>query len=91
MKAQHTPGPWETSSFTDVVRNVVEWDICEPGGGDMIAEVAVRPEAEANAALIAAAPELLAACLAMRKGWEHNLTEPMAKINAAIAKATGAL
>lgn len=52
-----TPGPWETS-----VNDEGQWDVCAEGGGDMVADLADCPEsAEANARLIAAAPDLLAA------------------------------
>jgi hypothetical protein len=56
----HTPGPWETSVLSDGS----EWGACAAGGGDMIAWVeptADPDEEQANAHLIAAAPELLAA------------------------------
>ena len=52
---KHTLGQWETS----VISEGFEWWIVEPGGGDKIAEVVDGPRAEANAKLIAAAPELL--------------------------------
>lgn len=72
MTVQHTPGPWET------VSGPAKHDlaICEPGGGNIIAEVFVRtgPDSQPNVPdieafqralldrnLIAAAPELLAA------------------------------
>lgn len=52
-----TQGPWETS-----VNAEGHWDVCAEGGGDMIADLSECPEnAEANARLIAAAPDLLAA------------------------------
>jgi len=52
----HTPGPWETS-----VNDEGQWDVCAEGGGDMVADLSDCPEnAEGNARLIAAAPELLA-------------------------------
>jgi len=60
--AQHTPGPWFVQSDDEhVVRS-------HPNGGDWIADAGSgRPhkyeENSANARLIAAAPELLKACL----------------------------
>lgn len=52
-----TQGPWETS-----VNAEGQWDVCAEDGGDMIADLSECPEnAEANARLIAAAPDLLAA------------------------------
>jgi len=44
-------------------------------------------KARDNAKLIKAAPELLEACKAVRDGWEHNLSEAIALVNAAIAQA----
>lgn len=52
----HTPGPWETSS------NGTDWDVCQENAGDMIADLKDCPNAQANARLIAAAPDLLTAC-----------------------------
>jgi len=51
----HTPGPWETS-----VDDSGQWDVCAEGGGDMIADLSGSEHGEADARLIAAAPELLA-------------------------------
>lgn len=61
MKA-HTPGPWETSVIEK--NGVILWDVCETGGGDMIADLSEcgPNNTAANAYLIAAAPELLTAC-----------------------------
>lgn len=53
---KHTPGPWEIS--VDTHGNL---DICMTGAGDMIADLKDCLNAEANASLIAAAPELLEA------------------------------
>ena len=48
-KLTHTPEPWETSVNEDR-----QWDICEAGGGDMIADLAFRGhEGEADAKRIA--------------------------------------
>jgi|WetSurMetagenome_2_1015567.scaffolds.fasta_scaffold366731_2 hypothetical protein len=54
MEAKHTPGPWETSSNAKG-----QWDICGPDAGDMIVDLKDCENAEANARLIAAAPDLL--------------------------------
>lgn len=58
----HTPGPWEyhNSGFCDVVYTRGE----KLGDGDRICEM-YGPNTEANARLIAAAPELLEACKAV--------------------------
>jgi hypothetical protein len=54
LTMKHTPGPWETSTLDGG-----EWQVCGPGGGDTIAALYNGNE-EANANLIAAAPDLLA-------------------------------
>ena len=63
----------------------------ESDNGDVIAVVdpdnilaEMGDSAEAYARLFANAPKLLAAAKAMRDGWEKNLTDAMAQINAAI-------
>lgn len=63
VMGQHTPGPWETSTLIskDAGREDAQWIICLPDGGDMLADLTGCPDAEANANLMAAAPELLAA------------------------------
>ena len=58
--ATHTPGPW-TCTIDDEGFNVFQDDPKHPGNGDHIMCIAGNPESEANARLIAAAPELLAA------------------------------
>ena len=55
----HTPGPW-TCTIDDEGFNVFQDDPKHPGNGDHIMCIAGNPESEANARLIAAAPELLA-------------------------------
>ena len=68
MKTQHTPGPWAVQYMTETFRIVGSGD--DIGGGHQVAvlyhdpdhRVAERnPNARADALLIAAAPELLAA------------------------------
>ena len=68
---KHTPGPWETS-----VNGEGQWDVCEEGGGDMIADLAGCPKnAEANAKLIARAPALLAQNKRLREALENILSQ----------------
>lgn len=61
MKAQHTPGPWFVTKFTDGIYGITFED-----GGDLrvelIGTIGTNENQEANARLIAAAPELLEAC-----------------------------
>jgi hypothetical protein len=53
----HTPGPWETSVLADGS----QWEVCLPDAGDAIAGIVDGPDAQDNALLMAAAPDLLAA------------------------------
>ena len=55
MTANHTPGPWENIGSAMSGRIIVD------AKNDVVARVAARSQAEANARLIAAAPDLYAA------------------------------
>ena len=88
MTTQHTPGPWTTSSLP----NGTEWTV-SIDDGDMLADLTGCPNEQANARLIAAAPDLLAAlqiaedALDMYSGGQSS---DLAAIRIAIDKATGA-
>lgn len=89
MKTKHTPGPWYLSLMTGFVYNNenLEKLICTTESGPDCYKF--TDEQLANARLIAAAPELLDACLAA--DW-NSLDIPESvrdKLTAAIAKATG--
>ena len=60
--SKHTPGPWRNDCFMVLappnVGNYKGREICHTGGHD----IRDGNESEANARLIAAAPDLLAAC-----------------------------
>lgn len=96
---KHTPGPWECGSFYYPETNSPgSCEITQTGEMGILAIVTLpRPnrsghnEGRANARLIAAAPDLLAACEAMLND-NHTLGElsrPVANVaRAAIAKAT---
>ena len=69
----HTPGPWETKPTASLGPRYV---VRPEADGPDIAIVYDHENTEANAKLIAASPDLLAACIAMRdklsaiaKGW----------------------
>lgn len=97
MSTQHTPGPWHVSKASPT-------RVIESGPrGNSIAKMGLnlgacsQEEAEANARLIAAAPDLLEALQGMLLGF--SLTQnpdaypsdaPCNKARAAIAKATRA-
>lgn len=85
---QHTPGPWEvsrlqTSEESTQVITSEGWHLCN---------VELDPH-EANARLIAAAPDLLAALQKIVSLWDENRYDgpvaPMNDAKLAIAKATG--
>lgn len=96
--AKHTPGPWSVDHdhpnpviVTDdlYIAEVMDdcWDESRAGAGD--------PDAEqrANASLIAAAPDLLAACEATIAAFEScQLYDkcPLGLLKSAVAKAKGA-
>lgn len=94
-KAQHTPGPWRKARSLDRL-NAHDTGIACSGAQTVLAECyaefwakgEVRPaECEANANLIVAAPDLLAACEALLP---HVHGEEMrGMLTAAIAKARG--
>ena len=66
-KTAWTAGPWETSATNGTPGALPMWDVCEAGGGDMIADLAACPRnAEANAQLIALAPKMAEALRALR-------------------------
>jgi hypothetical protein len=102
LQAGHTPGPWYSVARLSASENHKGYLV---GGGEPNQRVAeVIPvdedgvEGGANARLIAAAPELLAACRTMlpiaEEEWGHHVATVgagvLAEIRAAILKATGA-
>ena len=96
METKHTPGPWTCHELGDEDGSWERWSIVHNGplcyGGDACQGPAVS---EANARLIAAAPELLEACEAIALDLENNgelyeTDEARIEIlRAAIAKAKG--
>jgi hypothetical protein len=61
----HTPGPWEVRWGCNVFAKRADTGsegVVAACGGHSSNKVACRPENEANARLVAAAPDLLAAC-----------------------------
>ena len=86
--AEHTPGPWYASSYDGW-----EWEghCIRDAHGQIIAKLALNVPGDANARLIAAAPELLAALegLMHLHGGVIGTTKVIATAKAAIAKARG--
>lgn len=88
----HTPGPWRVKKAT-VRGEVNEWYVTDDGGVAVIAscvtDTAGEPS-EANARLIAAAPELLEVIDGLLNALPSATAHPAIKAaRAAIAKATG--
>lgn len=79
---QHTPGPWRISDTSIVAHEVCIAVIEDDGGYE-----APGDERKANAKLIAAAPELLKACVAMRRTMYSPDSEESQLADAAMAKA----
>lgn len=90
---KHTPGPWhvdpkapEESFFEDV--SILRHDglavAVAVHNGDVL-----PPEPEANARLIAAAPDLLAVAQKVVNNWGDLHHKDLMQLRAAIAKATG--
>ena len=96
MSAQHTPGPWKL----DGAANTNDLDIIAPTGRITMLDCEISEVSEdvltANARLIAAAPELLAALRAAEE-WAEHIEDDESRVpvdvrlamRAAIAKATG--
>jgi hypothetical protein len=102
MKTNHTPGPWkydDCNSITAGECDAVGVCILEPLPDFWAGAVDCHPEGEeyeANARLIAAAPDLLAACLEFQEWDKSNCQDDLHSwatlkdlMNAALAKALG--
>lgn len=111
-ESKHTPGPWVFDPTNYGVVDLLGYDLLDTNGNPIGVMVHTQliggfmktkpnPKAEANAALVAAAPELLSACQSMLAYMEEfhveaclnepdcfecGLTEALSE---AIAKATG--
>lgn len=99
MEAKHTPGPWRTKQLANYEEP--GWVVLWPDkGGTHMRRIDYRGNfTEQDARLIAAAPELLEALIAMLENFEsqHGLLLELGapafvamqkKVHAAIAKAT---
>lgn len=89
----HTPGPWRTSNYQG---GVFQFDVVGPHGEDIgyanVSDGADEPTiypADANARLMAAAPDLLAACRIALEGLPEIRHEAKRVLISAIAKAEG--
>lgn len=97
MNTKHTPGPWEVAeagSWKGGKRTSTEYFVRRPGDDVAIASDIIDPAnddapSEANARLIAAAPDLLEALIELRNFYIEMTGLPPVAANAAIAKAKG--
>lgn len=100
MKAQHTPGPWDVYDGPNDKKELTVNYIDKSGQIIMVADCnsayAPPKERDANARLIAAAPELLEACKAfldmeieIDMEYHKAFKVVIDKVTAAIAKAEG--
>lgn len=93
METKFTPGPWRVGEMRNKYDIVIRDSNNSPVALGVVAGYLLR-EAEANARLIAAAPELLDVLtrLEMVAGLGNNYDDPVrVSARAAIAKATGAM
>ena len=67
MSAQHTPGPWAYNGATDIYSVDAGFTICE-----LYREYLITGQAQANARLIAAAPELLEALEKLLRAFDRT-------------------
>ena len=89
----HTPGPWNVSSNMYGVGNLLVAGVTA-SNAEPIANCGIGKTGEANARLIAAAPDLLTALIRLEEGirlWMSKSVseDDMQAARAAIAKATG--
>jgi hypothetical protein len=89
-ETKHTPGPWKAEGWENLVVNSADGHTMTLAAGGNWADLA---ELKANARLIAAAPDLLAALVAMLNRYGDKSAFPMCDASisarAAIAKAKG--
>lgn len=98
MSAQHTPGPWDFTQDGSTAKKLAT--VCVTGDGWIVGvpfsrETDVNYEqhgtSKADARLIAAAPELLAALQTIERGYGVTFQDAAVRnlVTDAIAKATG--
>lgn len=94
-ESKHTPGPWQVEfAHTQQSSGIVYWQVHD--GSDAIAcnQFCVAGNAEANARLVAAAPDLLSLAYQYRDDLRHPPTQDsrerrLKAIEEVIAKAEG--
>lgn len=89
QSSSHTPGPWELTKEHLSIQAYPPGDIVKICSNPSGMNYLDRNNWLANAPLIAAAPDLLEACLLVRNVIRDCSPAFLEKIDAAIAKATG--
>ena len=87
MECKHTPGPWKLHNGTNIVGNGAGYDLIAQTMNEDIHKT--FDESIASARLIAAAPELLEALVALRGACMAKHPSLIANADKAIAKAKG--
>lgn len=93
--ATHTAGPWRVGPVDDTAVTAADGtEICHASGDGDYDDDAVWPVMEANARLIAAAPDLLALAYQYRDDLRYpptadSITRRLAAIDAVLAKVKG--
>lgn len=93
MRTEHTPGPWKTG-ICQVTKDFLKGRLTEAVVTLNDEVICITGEGDANARLIAAAPELLEALQALVRGVfdgpdDSDAAMLITKARAAITKATG--
>ncbi|MCH9751086.1 MAG: hypothetical protein K0U61_02605 [Alphaproteobacteria bacterium] len=90
----HTPGPWDAEKHANGCvfvsgLHAKTGDICDLYHRDSEGEIVVKHNAESNAHLIAAAPEMYDALIAVERTLRGNDLYDLRKVDFALAKARG--
>jgi hypothetical protein len=92
-REEHTPGPWTVGSGKFYMDYSAIGAVVEGGDGEPFVSIAKSGHAAADASVIAAAPDLLAALEVIVRAWPDVLAvftpTVLDQARAAIAKATG--
>lgn len=92
MKTTHTAGEWSTTAYYDGKQSKGQIILSDATGKTLIGEIYSNKEQDANARLIASAPDLLEAlqsCLNWAKNGNQEHLIVFEAAQAAINKATG--
>lgn len=95
MSAQHTPAPWRIEGYTrliggEVIGHTISHGVNSYADGPAGYVCTTNGTSEADAILIAAAPDLLEALQYVLSAHGEQLTDAFEQAQKAIARATGA-